>query len=60
MTPRLAILACILLAFCSCRNDFTLEGDYQDLPVAYAFLDAEDERHFVRVEKAFLQSGGNA
>lgn len=60
MTSRLAILACTLLALFSCRNDFTLEGDYQDLPVAYAFLDAEDERHFVRVEKAFLQAGGNA
>jgi len=60
MILRLSLLACVFLALCSCRNDFTLEGDYQDLPVAYAFLDAEDERHFVRVEKAFLQSGGNA
>ena len=60
MTTRLSILAIALLALCSCRNDFTLEGDYQDIPLAFGFLNADDDRHFVRVEKAFLQSGGNA
>lgn len=60
MTLRLPLIFCCLLALTSCRNDFTLEGDYQDIPVAYAFLNADDERHFVRVEKAFLQAGGNA
>lgn len=60
MTLRFPLIALCLLALCSCRNDFTLEGDYQDIPVAYAYLNAEDDRHFVRVQKAFLQAGGNA
>lgn len=49
-----------LLVATSCRDDFTLEGDFQDVPTAYAYFDADDERHFVRVQKAFLESGGNA
>ncbi len=60
MTFRSSLIALCFLALFSCRNDFTLEGEYQDIPVAYAFLNAEDDRHFVRVQKAFLQSGGNA
>lgn len=57
---RLSLIACSLLVLFSCRDEFTLEGDYQDIPVAYAFLNPEDDQHFVRVQKAFLQAGGNA
>jgi hypothetical protein len=57
---RLSLIACCFLVLCSCRDEFTLEGDYQDIPVAYAFLNPDDDRHFVRVQKAFLQAGGNA
>jgi hypothetical protein len=58
MRHLLFLLIPILLL--SCRDDFTLEADFQDIPVAYGFLDAADNRHFIRVEKAFLESGGNA
>lgn len=60
MMFRLSLIACCFLVLCSCRDEFTLEGDYQDIPVAYAFLNPDDDRHFVRVQKAFLQAGGNA
>lgn len=60
MTQRLLLSTCLFLTFFSCRDEFSLEGDFQDVPVAFAYLDAEDERHFVRVEKAFLEAGGNA
>ena len=59
MKNLLPLLA-LLLVLSACRDDFSLEGDYQDLPVAYAYLNAADERQFVRVEKAFLEAGGNA
>ena len=54
-----------LVSFCiiiltACNDDFNLEGDYVDVPTAYAYLNADDDRHFVRVQKAFLQAGGNA
>lgn len=58
---RYRLLAvCCCLTFLGCRDDFSLEGPYQDVPVAYAFLNPQDSRHFVRVEKAFLESGGDA
>ncbi len=55
--------ALLLLAVClftACRDDFQLEADYQDLPVAYAYLESGAARQFVRVQKAFLEPGGDA
>lgn len=60
MTLRVLTFACLLLTLASCRDEFLLEGEFQDIPVAYAYLNADDDRHFIRVEKAFLESGGNA
>ncbi|MBK8706480.1 MAG: hypothetical protein IPN33_24890 [Saprospiraceae bacterium] len=37
-----------------------LEAEWKDIPVVYAFLDPTDSVHYVRVEKAFLQQGGDA
>lgn len=44
----------------SCTTDFELEADWQDIPVVYGFLSLQDTAHYIRVEKAFLQSGGDA
>ncbi len=60
MQQRFFLLVLTALALAGCRDDFSLEGEYQDIPVAYAFLNPNDSRHFIRVEKAFLESGGNA
>ena len=37
-----------------------LEASFENIPVAYAYLNASDDRHFVRVERAFLEAGGDA
>ncbi len=50
----------LLLSLLSCRDDFTLEADGMDLPVAYGFLDPGADDNYVRVQRTFLQSGGNA
>ena len=60
MMHRFTFFACLVFTLNACTDDFTLEGDFQDIPTAYAYLDAEDSRHFIRVQKAFLESGGNA
>ena len=60
MIYRPLLLLCSLLCLAGCRDEFSLEGPFQDIPVAYGYLNAEDGRHFVRVEKAFLEAGGNA
>lgn len=60
MTYRLTTLLLCLFALSTCRDDFSLEGDLVDTPVVYAYLDADNDRHFVRVQRAFLEVGGNA
>ncbi|MCB0566072.1 MAG: DUF4249 family protein [Phaeodactylibacter sp.] len=44
----------------ACSTDFELEAEWQDIPVVYSFLSVQDTAHYVRVEKAFLEPGGNA
>jgi hypothetical protein len=60
MKLRLSLITCCALALFSCRDEFSLEGPYADIPLAYAYLNADDDRHFIRVQKAFLEAGGNA
>ncbi|MEM9836235.1 MAG: hypothetical protein AAF828_07020 [Bacteroidota bacterium] len=43
----------------SCRDDFSLEAPYENIPVVYAYLDASENEHFIRVQKAFLGQNGN-
>ncbi len=54
----LGILLFFLLGGCS--TDFQLEGEWKDIPVVYAFISKQDTAHYIRLEKAFLQPGGNA
>ena len=59
--PRhLSTVLFLAITLTACSNELTLEAPYEDIPVAYAYLDAADDRHFVRIEKAFLESGGDA
>ncbi len=54
-----ALFALIWLTI-SCSNDFELEAAWRDIPVVYGFLSQQDTAHYIRVEKAFLEPGGNA
>jgi hypothetical protein len=46
--------------FASCSTDLELEAAWKDIPVAYGFLSTTDTAHYIRVEKAFLEPGGDA
>ncbi len=46
--------------FSSCSTDFELEAEWKDISIVYSFLSVQDTAHYVRVEKAFLEPGGNA
>ena len=48
------------LFWSACETDFQLEGEWKDIPVVYAFLTQQDTASSVRVERAFLEPGGNA
>lgn len=57
MKIRISIFASLILGVIlwqSCSNDLDLNAEWQDIPVVYAFIDINDENHYVRVEKAFL------
>lgn len=49
-----------LLGLSGCSTDFELEAPWQDVPVIYGFLSLQDTAHYLRIEKAFLEPGGNA
>lgn len=55
-----SLLLLMGLLWSSCETDFQLEGDWKDIPVVYAFFSEQDDNYYVRVEKAFLEPGGNA
>ena len=57
-TTLLWSLLVVLSAACS--TDFDLEAEWKDIPVVYGFLSKQDSAHYIRVEKAFLQLGGDA
>ncbi len=46
--------------FIACSTDFEIEADWKDVPVVYGLLSLQDTAHYIRVEKAFLESGGDA
>lgn len=58
--PLLFLLLGATLLWSSCETDFQLEGDWKDIPVVYSFLSAQDTAYYIRVERAFLEPGGNA
>jgi len=55
----ITLLATALLSG-ACSTDFELEAEWKDIPIVYSFLSVQDSAHYVRVEKAFLEPGGNA
>lgn len=55
------LFSLVLVLFAtSCETDFQLEGEWKDIPVVYSFLSEQDTAYYVRVERAFLEIGGNA
>jgi len=56
----LLFVLAVILCGSACETDFQLEGEWEDIPVVYAFLSEKDTAYYVRVEKAFLQPGGDA
>lgn len=57
----LFILTFCCLTLTACRDDFSLEAPFADIPNVAAYLNAADGNHFVRVQKAFIGGqDGNA
>lgn len=43
-----------------CRQDFDITTDYVETPVVYGLLDASDSIHYVRIQRAFLDTNTSA
>lgn len=53
-------LILLILIFSACTTDIELEADWKPIPVVYGVLDAQDEVHYLRVERVFQTSGQDA
>ncbi|MEZ5044911.1 MAG: hypothetical protein R2828_33745 [Saprospiraceae bacterium] len=54
------LLLAMVAVLVGCTTDFEIEAAWKDIPVVYGFLSTQDTAHYIRVEKAFLEPGGNA
>lgn len=59
-TKRLFFLLILPNLFAACSTDLELEAAWRDIPIAYGFLSSTDTAHYIRVEKAFFEPGGDA
>ncbi|MEO9256760.1 MAG: WD40 repeat domain-containing protein [Crocinitomicaceae bacterium] len=46
-----------LIAFWSCKTDFSVNGSYKITPIVYGLLDQNDSIHYIRITKTFLGDG---
>lgn len=52
----------ILLIGClwGCRQDFDITAPYRELPVVYGLIDIQDSIHYLRIQRAFVDSSLSA
>ena len=43
-----------LMFWSSCSNDFDVTATWKDIPVVYGLLNIDEDIHYIRIEKAFL------
>ncbi len=46
-----------LFFLASCRTDFDISGDYQEIAVVHFLLDPNDNQHFLKINKTFSGEG---
>lgn len=49
-------LAAILLAG-SCKQDFDITSDYEEIPIVYGLLNQQETTHYIRIQKGYLIDG---
>ena len=61
MFRRLSFITTILalLTFSSCETKFTLNGDYERIPVVFGLLDQNESAHYIKITRTFLGDGNN-
>lgn len=57
MKAKYALLLFLLLGLGACEKDFDITADYKETPVIYALLNAQENTHYVRIQKGYLIDG---
>jgi len=53
-----SVIAVFLLALLAgCKQDFDVTADYKEIPVVYGLLNQQDNKHYIRIQKAYLIDG---
>lgn len=48
------ILIALVFGLFACDNELDLTAEWKDIPIIHGMLSAQDEVHYIRIEKAFL------
>lgn len=56
----LFLLAIGTVSLHSCRDDFDITADYEEIPLVYGILSLQDSAHFIRIQRAFIDKETNA
>ena len=51
---------CIVFSFASCSNDIELFAEWENIPVVYGLIEADDNDQYIRIERVFQGQEGNA
>lgn len=54
------LLLVLVMGWSACSTEVNLEAEWKDIPVVYGFLSVQDTAHYIRIQKAFLEPGGDA
>lgn len=54
---RIIIGIISLLAFVSCKTEFSVNGEYEERAIVHFLLDPNDDYHFMKLNKTFLGDG---
>lgn len=56
-TVLLFLAATFAFIINSCKTDFSVNGNYQEIPVIHGILDQNDSFHFIKINRTFLGEG---
>lgn len=57
MRFRLALLACLLVVLNACETKVEINGDYEQFPNVYGFLELNKKNIFIKINKSYLGEG---
>jgi len=59
---RKFLIAAVILSvvFYSCKTDFNVVADWQDISIVYGLLDPTDTAQYIKINKAFLDKNTSA